>query len=361
MRYRAIAGPTLAALLCTPVTTALSAQPGAPPSPGASAPAPPISERELVRRVRAFLDSLSRAEQFSGVISISRRGSAVFERAYGHADRERRLPNTIETAFNLGSINKLFTSIAIRQLAADGRLALDSTLARAWPGFPDTGIARRVTIRQLLDHRSGVSGNIFAVPGVASQRDVRHNREFLAAVINTPLAFPPGSRQQYSNAGYVLLGAVIEHVSGEDYYAYVQQHIFAPAGMTRTGHFAVDSLPARTATGYTRGGDGGPPAASTDTPLRPNSAALPGRGSAAGGGYSTVGDLKRFLEALRAKAIPAGPPAGIGIAGGTGGVNAVVEGAMPGGYDVIVLSNFDPPSAERVSRQIAAWLGVRDP
>ena len=359
MRNPAAARRLLLTILVAPIATRVAAQQVVPPQPAPAAPAPAIGERELVARVRTLLDSLSRVDQFSGVISISKRGTPVFERAYGMADRARRMPNTVETAFNLGSINKLFTAIAVRQLAADGRLAVDSSLARAWPDFPDTGIARRVTIRQLLNHRSGVSGNIFAVPGVASQRDVRHNRQFLAAVINTPLAFPPGSRQQYSNAGFVVLGGLIERVSGEDYYAYVQRHIFAPAGMTRTGHFAVDSLPSRTAIGYTRGGGDEPGEAARNTPLRPNTGDLPGRGSAAGGGYSTVGDLKRLLAALRAGKIAAGP-AGVGIAGGTGGVNAVVESGLPGGYDVIVLSNLDPPSAERISRQIATWLGARD-
>jgi D-alanyl-D-alanine carboxypeptidase len=360
MRHRANTPRLLMTVVFAGVATLASAQPVPAPPARDTPPTPAITTGELVRRVRGLLDSLSRADQFSGVISISRRGAPVFERAYGAADRARRIPNTIETAFNLGSINKLFTSIAVRQLAADGRLAPDSVLARAWPEFPDTAIANRVTIRQLLNHRSGVAGNIFAVPGVASQRDVRHNRQFLAAVINTPLAFPPGTRQQYSNAGYVVLGGVIERVSGEDYYSYVQRHIFAPAGMTRTGHFAVDSLPPGTAIGYTHGGDGSPREAAPGGPLRPNTGDLPGRGSAAGGGYSTVGDLKRLLAALRAGDIAAGPPAGVGIAGGTGGVNAVVEGSMPGGYDVIVLSNIDPPSAERISRQIAAWLGARD-
>jgi hypothetical protein len=87
---------------------------------------------------------------------------------------------------------------------------------------------------------------------------------------------------------------------------------------------------------------------------------LPGRGSSAGGGYSTAHDLLRLLNALRAGKIPSGPPAGVGIAGGAPGLNAAVEGDLPGGYDVIVLTNLDPPAAEKVARIVRGWLGARD-
>ena len=326
-----------------------------PPAAPQGNAAPVMARVTLVRRLGALVDSLARAGQFSGVVSLSQRGTAVFERAYGEADRVVHTPNTLETAFNLGSINKLFTTIAVRQLAASGKLALDSTLARAWPDYPNRDVASRVTIRQILQHSSGIAGNIFEIPGLSAAQ-IRHNRQVLAAISNTPLTFTPGAREQYSNAGYVVLGGLIERVSGEDYYAYVQRHIFAPAGMLRTGHFANDSLPPQTAIGYTRGG----PGASSTAALTGNGGILPGRGTAAGGGYTTIGDLKRFLGALRKGTIADGPPSGIGIAGGSPGVNAVLEGEMPGEYDLIVLSNFDPPSAERIAQRVREWLGVRD-
>jgi D-alanyl-D-alanine carboxypeptidase len=327
------------------------------PAPaGARQPAPSITRAELATRLRALADSLAAAGQFSGVISLSKRGATVFERAYGDADRERHRPNTIETAFNLGSINKIFTSIAINQLIASGKLIADSSLAYAWPEYPNADVARKVTIRQLLQHTSGVTGNIFELPGLSSPGQIRHNRQIIAAIANTPLAFTPGSRNQYSNAGYTVLGGVVERVSGQDYYDYVQRHIYTPAGMTRSGHFTRDSLPARTAIGYTRGGN----APGGTGPLQPNSSILPGRGSAAGGGYATVGDIKRFLGALRNGKIAAGPPAGLGIAGGSPGVNGVIEGSLPGDYDLIVLTNIDPPAAERIAQRVRGWLGVRD-
>jgi D-alanyl-D-alanine carboxypeptidase len=334
-------------------------RPATPPAarPGeASQGDAPMPEAVLVRRLTSLVDSLTAAGQFSGVVSLSRRGAPVFEHAYGFANRSTRVPNTLETAFNLGSINKVFTATAIRQLAAAGKLVLDSTLAHAWPDYPNAEVARQVTIRQILEHRSGILGDIFAVPNVGAPREIRHNRQFLTAFVNRPLAFPPGSRQEYSNAGYVVLGGVIERVSGEDYYSYVKHHVYDLAGMSRTGHFANDSLPPRTALGYTRGGDN----ASAGAPLRPSAPLMPGRGSAAGGGYSTVGDLKKFLAALRAGRIPGAPPAGLGVAGGAEGLNAAVEAGLPGDYDLIVLANFDPPAAMRIARQVSAWLGARD-
>jgi CubicO group peptidase (beta-lactamase class C family) len=301
----------------------------------------------------ARIDSLANAQQFSGVILVARNGAPLVERAYGMADREAGRPNNLETSFNLGSINKLFTGIAIRQLAAAGKLNIDSTLARAWPDYPNQDVARRVTIRQILEHRSGIQGNIFAAPAGKTRHDVVSLQDYFELFKEQPLQFDPGSRQQYSNAGYVVLGLLIEKLSGENYYEYVRRHIYEPAGMTQTGSWRVDRLPENTALGYTRGGQDAPP----DAPLKRNTDFLPGKGSSAGGGYSTAHDLLRLVNALREHKIPNGPEAGmIGIAGGAPGLNAAVEGDLPGGYDVIVLANLDPPAAERVSRLIRTAL-----
>ncbi len=338
--------PTLALATLLAAAPALLQAQDTPPSP--------IPEAELTRRLDALLDSLRRRDEFSGVVVLAREGRPVIQRAIGMADREARRPNTFETAFNLGSINKLFTQIAIRQLEAQGKIALDSTLAAYWPDYPNAEVARRVTIRQLLRHTSGIGGNVFADPAGGTRRDLRRLADFLPLFVREPLQFEPGTRNAYSNAGYVVLGLLVERLSGESYYDYVERHIYRPAGMTRTAHYAVDSLPPNTAVGYTRGNEDAPPS----TPRHRNSDELPGRGSSAGGGYSTAADLIRFIAALRAGRIPAGPPAGVGMAGGSGGLNGVMEGDLPGGYDLIVLANLDPPAAERVAETIRRWLGV---
>ncbi|HEV7839581.1 MAG TPA: serine hydrolase domain-containing protein, partial [Gemmatimonadaceae bacterium] len=316
----------------------------------------PISEAELVQRLSGSLDSLATIGEFSGVAVLAKNGVPVFQRAYGMADRERSIANNVETAFNLGSINKVFTQIAILQLSAAGKLNLDSTLATYWPDYPNAAIAHKITIRQLMRHTSGIGGNIFDSPPGGTRHDVRTLKDYLALFVNEPPQFEAGTSNAYSNAGYVVLGLLVERLSGQDYYAYVHDHIFEPANMTRTGSFFVDSLPLNTAIGYTTGREDAPPG----TPLHRNTEELPGRGSSAGGGYSTAQDLLKFLKALREHRIQNGLPAGQGVAGGSGGINGVVEGGLPGDYDVVVLTNLDPPAAVRVARMTREWLGVKD-
>ena len=326
------------------------------PLAGAQSRPSPIPQEELVRRLSKSVDSLAKAGQFSGVVVLAKDGVPAFQRAHGMADRERSIANNLETAFNLGSINKVFTQIAILQLSAAGKLNLDSTLAVYWPDYPNKAVAQNVTIRQLMRHTSGIGGNIFDSPAGGTRHDVRSLKDYLTLFVNEPPQFEPGTSNAYSNAGYVVLGLLVERLSGQDYYTYVREHILEPAGMTRTGSFFVDSLPLNTAIGYTTGRENAPPG----TPLHPNTQELPGRGSSAGGGYSTAQDLLKFMKALREHRIPNGVPAGLGVAGGSGGINGVVEGSLPGGYDLVVLANLDPPAAERVARMTREWLGVND-
>src|SRR5258705_11391831 len=302
---------------------------------------------------QASVDSLAKLDQFTGVVVVAQNGVPQFERAYGMADRDAGRANDLETSFNIGSINKLFTQIAIRQLADAGKLDVDSSLARAWPDYPNQDLARKVTIRQILTMRSGIQGNIFAAPAGKTRHDVVSLQDFFELFKNEPLQFEPGSRQQYSNAGYIVLGLLIERLSGENYYEYVRRHIYEPAGMTQTGSWRVNRWPANTALGYTRGGQDAPP----DAPVKRNTDFLPGKGSSAGGGYSTTHDLLRLLNALREHKVANGPEAGlVGIPGGAPGPKPPGRGGLPGGYDVIVLANLDPPAAERVVRLIRSAL-----
>ena len=319
-----------------------------------------LPQSRLVALLQGYVDSLVAADAFSGVVLLASGAQPVFQRAWGKADRETGRLNDRETRFNLGSINKVFTATVIRQLAAEGRLSLDDTLGRVLPDYPNGDVAARVTIRELLEHRSGVGGNIFAAPASGTRHDVRSIRNYLALIASTPLEFEPGTQQRYSNAGYVVLGAVIERLTGKSYYDAVRERIFEPAGMTSTGSYAVDSLPPNTAVGYTRVQprmEG--PAAQASGPWRANTDLLPGRGSSAGGGYSTAGDLLRFIVASGDGRVR-GAPRGIGAAGGAPGLNGVIEEDLPGGYHLVVLANLDPPAAERVARAVRGWLGAGD-
>lgn len=322
----------------------------------AQGPAGPLPRERLVPAVEQLLDSLVREDRFSGVVLLADGDEPVLERAYGLADRESRRPNTLATRFNIGSINKAFTATAVRQLAAQGRLSLDDRLARHLPEYPNRAVAEQVTLRQLLDHTAGVGGNIFGAPPGLSRSQLRHNRDFIQLFAAEPLAFAPGTERRYCNACYVLLGAVIERVSGRDYYEYVREHVLRPAGMDATDSYALDSLPPNTAVGYTRGGPGMPQQGA----LRRNTDLLPGRGSAAGGGYSTARDLWNFARAVRERRIQGAPEGGLGVAGGGPGINAILESGLAGRYTLVVLANMDPPVAEEIGRRVRSWLGEQD-
>jgi len=335
--------------------------------PKAPAEAPKATDAEAAAAADEFLRGLASSDEFSGVVLLARNNAAFLEKAYGLADREFRVPVNNETKFNLGSINKTFTKTAIAQLAAAGKLSLTDTIGKHLPryGAPYAG---RVTIQQLLDFSSGM-GDFFGAKFEATPRErLRSLSDYLPLFENDPLKFEPGARHEYSNAGYIVLGLIIEAVSGQDYYSYVREHIFRPAGMADTDSYSADEIVPNRAVSYTK--EGG----------RWRSAVFehPARGSSAGGGYSTARDLSRFAAALKAgrlvppayatwvlsrdaaapkAAPPPGPVSGsLGIAGGSPGVNAALEIDADRGLTVVVLCNTDPPCAEKAARRIRGLL-----
>jgi CubicO group peptidase (beta-lactamase class C family) len=311
----------------------------------AQPPAAPVADSVLARDVAAMVAADT---GFSGVVVLGRAGRVVATAARGRARPGGAVPSA-ETAFNLGSITKVFTTILVRQVAAEQGWSLDTTLRALWPSYPNDEVASRVTVRQLLEHRSGVGGSIFGDTPAARDR-LRTLADVHALVVQRPLDFAPGTREAYSNAGYVVLGRLLEVRTGRSYFDLVAERIYRPAGMTRSGHFGRDSLPPFTAVGTTR--DGGT--------ARSNLTTLPFRGSSAGGSYASAADLLRFVQALRMRTLAAAPPPGIGIAGGSPGVNAILEGDLPGGLDLVVLANVDPPAAERMARTIRQRMGLAD-
>jgi CubicO group peptidase (beta-lactamase class C family) len=316
---------------------------------GIGTPSRKADDAEVVAATRSFLDSLAKIDQFSGVALLARKGMVVFEGAYGYADRERKIPNRTDTRFNLGSINKRFTKTAIHQLAAQGKLALTDPIRKFLPDYPNKEAADKVTVKHLLDMQSGI-GDFFGERYQTTPKEkLRSISDYLPLFADKPLEFEPGTGRRYSNGGYVVLGAIIEKASGRDYYTFVRENIFAPAGMASTESFEKDKEVANRALGYTRD--------NTNESWRSNYATLPAKGSSAGGGYSTAHDLLRFIGALEARKIPApDTEQGLGIAGGAPGMNAALEWEPKTGYVIVVLSNFDPPAAEQVARQIRAWL-----
>jgi len=244
-----------------------------------------LPDTELATQLDARLEALTRSDRFSGAVLVVRGERTLLGRAYGLADREAGLANTIETKFRFASMGKMFTGVAVLQLVQAGKIALDDPLSKFLPDYPDRQIAQ-VTVEQLLTHAGG-TGDIFTPEFYARSGEVLDHADYVTMFGTRAAKFVPGSRVEYSNYGYVLLGRIVEVASGEDYFEYVGRHVFAPAGMTSSGFWPEGERIEGRAVGYTRGPDG----------LRPVSV-FTARGSAAGGGTSTAGDMLRFARAL---------------------------------------------------------------
>lgn len=320
-----------------------------------------MSEAQMLDSLARHLELATATQRFSGAVQLERRGKVLFERAYGLADAQTGRANTVATRFNLGSIDKLFTQAAIARLVDDGKLGLDDTLSKHLPDFPRDK-ASRITIRQLLEMRSGL-GDFFGERYEAADRSkLRELRDWLPLFVDKPLEFEPGQGRRYSNAGYLTLGLVIERLTGKSYRDAVRELVLEPAGMTHTAQLAADERKGDVARGTTRRGAG-------EVPLT-NESTLPWRGTSAGGGFSTVGDLARLAQAMREGRIGSGPaarevlrmaplPSGgfaiqIAAAGGSPGVNGAVEAETD--WTLVVLSNLDPPAAESVALMVREWM-----
>ena len=291
---------------------------------------------------------------------VARHGKVLLNDAWGRADRKAGVANTPATRFRIGSMNKMFTAVATLQLVEAHKLALDDPIGKHLPGYPNKEVAAKVTVRHLLTHTGG-TGDIFGPEFDQHRLQLREHRDYLKLYGRRGLTQEPGARFEYSNYGFVLLGALIEHVTGGSYDDYVGGHVFRRAGMRSTGSLpeSVD-VPDR-AVGYLRSSPGSDWVPNTDT--------LPWRGTAAGGGYSTVGDLLRFAQALGSGRLISeatlaeatrphqqqygygfdvrgqGRLGSYGHGGGAPGMNGELRIFPELGYVVVSLSNLDPPAA----------------
>jgi len=330
---------------------------GHPVPPPETAGAGAQNDEDLARKVRDHVAGMRGEDAFSGAVLIAHNGRVVLEDAWGMANSAKQVRNTVDTQFCLGSMNKMFTAVAILQLVEQGKLALDKPMATYWPDYPNRDLAARVTIRELLNHTGG-TGDIFTAKYKAHRQETRTLADYVRLFGSRPVRFDPGTRMEYSNYGYILLGRIIEIVSGEPYQSYVREHVFLPAGMLHTDSRPESELVAGRAVGYTRGPNG----------LVPNTATLPWSGTSAGGGYSTVHDLFLFAEALqsgkllgaallaeatREDAVHPGYGMGFyvlgdgayGHGGGSPGINGELHILPRSGYIIVALANRDPRMA----------------
>lgn len=318
---------------------------------------PPLAlSKDLPGSLDAYVRQLP---DFGGTVLVAKNGEVLFEKSYGLATRRWNVPNKNSTRYNIGSITKDFTKVAIGQLAQAGKLALDAPIVTYLPGYPNQDAAKKITVQQLVDHTSGL-GDVFT-PRFFERNNAGFSKpqDFIDFFASDPLKFAPGKGQAYSNYGYTVLGAIIEAVSGEPYFDYIQKHVFDPAGMSGSGFFDLRKPIADIAIGHIH----------RDGEWLENTMARPSlRGIPAGGSYSSARDLLAFDRTLRAGKLldtkwtrwwfGGDPQTSSNVwAGGSPGVNAGV--ASDGTWTVIVLTNVDPPTGELLAEKVFEQAKVR--
>jgi CubicO group peptidase (beta-lactamase class C family) len=330
----------------------------------------------LRRELGPWLEDRAKSGGFSGVVLVAKAGTPIYTAVFGMADRARNVPNALDTRFNLGSMNKMWTAIAIAQLVEQGKLDLDATVGRYVPDLPNQSIRETVKVRHLLTHTSGM-GSYFRNGGLRNATYPNNAGDFVSLYAGEALSFTPGARMQYSNSGFALLGLIIEKVSGQSFYDYMKRNIIDRGGMTRAAYVDLRSRPTDVAIGYTKPADGGDAV--------PNWDRLEQRSSPAGGAYASAADLVAFSRALwggkltsagMVKQFTTGQVAmgpsmhyafGFGVGtlgtwrhvghnGGAPGVNAEFMMFPDQGIDVVVLANIDGPAASEVRRRVAGAL-----
>ncbi|MEM8928161.1 MAG: serine hydrolase [Bacteroidota bacterium] len=208
-----------------------------------------------INEVKRLFDRTAFGKNYHGAILIAEGEHILFQNAYGES--LSNAPNTIDTRYDLASMGKMFAATAIMQLVEQGKLSLEQTIGEILQGYPNEE-AKNIKVKHLLSHTSGM-GDYFSPAFFENEKHIKSLDDFLPYFVNDPINFTPGKTMRYSNAGYIVLGLIIQKVSGYNYGSYLEKHIFQPAGMNNTG------------------------------PLI----------GAAGGGPSTVHDLYKFALALQ--------------------------------------------------------------
>jgi CubicO group peptidase (beta-lactamase class C family) len=335
-------------------------------------PAQKLTEEEIRTKVEALIKKMAEADTFSGTILIAKDGKPIYEHASGLASRVWNIPNRIDTKLNIASLGKMFTAVAVAQLVEKGNLSYEDTLEKVLLDYPNKEIAQKITVHHLLTHTSGL-GNRKAP---ANHLEFRSLKEHLPSFATATLKFEPGAKFDYSNDGYMLLGLIIEKASNKDYYEYMRENIYKPAGMIHSDSYDLDTEPANLATGYMDMPNGS---------RRSNIFKLPVRGWPSGLGYSTVKDLLKFDIALRnhtllsetaldlvwtgrANRPEPGSQYGygfhvkryngtriVGHGGGWVGINSHLDIYPDLGYTFAVLTNYDAQTLE-IAFKLREWL-----
>jgi CubicO group peptidase (beta-lactamase class C family) len=333
-----------------------------------------LLEKAVIQEAEALMKRLCERDVFSGTVLIAKGKDVLYSHACGEASKRFHVPNNIDTKFNLGSMNKMFTSTSILQLAEKGKLSILDTIDKyvdeSWlPGE----ITSKVTIHHLLTHTSGLGSYFNETFMKGSRARFRTLEDFKPLVKDEKLAFEPGERFRYSNTGMFFLGVVIESVTGQSYFDYIRENIYRPAGMINSDSYEMDNPVENLAIGYYRDED-------SPNGWKNNYFLHVIKGGPAGGGFSTVVDLHRFgLALLTGKLVSSeslelmwkdysGEFYGygfridegslgkvVGHSGGFSGINANLDIFVDAGYIVAVMTNYDR-AASPVARKIKKLL-----
>mgnify|MGYP001160723287 CR=1 FL=1 len=337
-----------------------------------------VSEAAALAEAEGFLGEAAKNDVFSGTVLVAKRGQMVFSRAYGMADRERGIPNALDTIFSTASSGKMFTAVSALQLVQRDQLQLNAPFGRYVPEWPNKDVSERVTIHHLLTHTHGL-GDPIVRPEYARDRDSRRTLDDYVRVFGTlGFEWEPGTDWEYSNYGFMLLGFIVERVAGPDYLDYAREHIFEPAGMRSTTFGPEEAVPGHAVHYYKDLQNG---------QLKPALFLRTLLGGGAGGAHMTIDDMKRFADALlgirlldaeytdlltrgkvRVEARGNSYAYGFqdyvvngvrwfGHGGGGTSVNADLRIYPSSGYVVVAFANLSPPAALRVT----AFIGDRLP
>jgi CubicO group peptidase (beta-lactamase class C family) len=323
--------------------------------------------QELAEQIDEVMSEFVQLDQFSGCVLVAKDGEVLYAKAFGEANKDHHVPNTLQTKFNIGSIGKIFTGVAIMQLVERGLLDVDDPVSTHLPDFP---LGDQITIHHLLTHTSGTF-NYFAHPEFPARMfRMRGVQDALPLIYEQDLQFDtPGEQFSYSNSGIVILGAVIEAVTGREYPVHIRESILDPAGMNDTGIDYWDQVVENRASGYIKRLSG---------EFTSNIFMVP-PANADGGIETTVEDLLRFDGALYGEELLGGESKDrmftpflndygycwriderhggsvVGHGGGAPGISAEFLRFIDDGYTLVVLSNYDR-AASPVSRALEAVM-----
>jgi CubicO group peptidase (beta-lactamase class C family) len=325
-----------------------------------------INKEDVSKKTDQLINQYIDLGIFSGVVLVAEKGIPLYHKAFGLADRENNIPNTLNTLFDIGSMNKTFTSIVVKQLIAEGKLRYSDKLVAFVDGFEDKRVAS-VTVEHLLNHESGFGDyhrdGYFVLPKSEKTLD-----KIIERMKGGQLLFAPGEENEYSNSGYVLLGAIIEKVSRKSYFANVKQRIIQPLGLKNTYVENLDRFKDRVAYGYLYSPLGA---------LEKNET-LQDLPNPDGGFLSTTLDVLKFYrsyynddvllnEKIKSqdpffqwiRELPKGKAPS--VAGGFEGFNTALFQVISDDRSIIVFANMDEPVAESIALGILQITRGKEP